>query len=205
MEEHICAVCNLRLPRTGHRDNPTDNAMARLFYGKIPIERCAALSFYEARSQANNPIYKLKYSSHPDIGVALGCIIAKELSSCGFFKDIDMIIPVPLARVRERQRGYNQSMEIAHGLSLVTRLPIERKAVKRLTFAESQTRMGFRERMENVENAFRLADAGRISGKHILIVDDVVTTGATITSCAKQLLKAGDVRISIVSAAFTKN
>lgn len=205
MEEYVCAVCSLRLPGTGHRDNPEDNGMARLFYGKIPVERCAALTFYEARSQANNPIYRLKYSGRPDIGVTLGRLIARELSPCGFFNGIDVIVPVPLAGIRERQRGYNQSREIARGLSAATHLPVERKAVRRLTFLNSQTKIGFRERMENVEDAFELADAGRIRGRHVLIVDDVVTTGATVTSCARQLLKAGDVKISIVSAAFTKS
>ena len=205
MEEDLCAVCNYHLPRTGHYENPTDNEMARLFYGKIPIERCAALVFYESRSQANNLIYKLKYYGSPEVGETLGRLLAEELERCGFFESMDVIVPLPLARVRERQRGYNQSEKIARGIRSMTRLPIERKAVRRLSFSESQTHLEFRERMENVEGAFELVDARSLTGKHVLIVDDVVTTGATVTACARQILRAGDVKISIASVAFTRN
>lgn len=205
VEEHICTVCNLRMPRTGHVDNPADNDMARIFYGKIPVMKCAALIFYEAQSQADNLIYKLKYSNRPEICETLGSIVARELMPCEFFKGVDVVIPIPITRARKRQRGYNQSMEIARGISRVTGLPIEKKTVKRLSFTRSQTKMGFRERMENVENAFKLTGTNRVRGKHVLIVDDVVTTGATITACARQLLKAGDVKISVISIAFTKN
>lgn len=205
MEDDLCASCNARLPRTRHYADPTDNEMARLFYGKIPVERCAALFFYEARSQADNLIYDLKYASRPEIGETLGRLIAHEMSPHGFFDGIDVIIPMPLANVRERQRGYNQSLEIARGLRAVTHIPINCKAVRRLTFGESLTKMDFRERMEAVQGAFKLHDGRIIKDKHVLLVDDVVTTGATTTACARELLKVDGVRISIVSAAFTKN
>ena len=139
------------------------------------------------------------------MGETLGRLLAEELERCGFFENVDVIVPLPLARVRERQRGYNQSEKIARGIRSMTRLPIERKAVRRLSFSESQTHLEFRERMENVEGAFELVDAHRLTGKHVLIVDDVVTTGATVTACARQILRAGDVKISVASVAFTRN
>ena len=139
------------------------------------------------------------------MGETLGRLLAEELERCGFFENVDVIVPLPLARVRERQRGYNQSEKIARGIRFMTRLPIERKAVRRLSFSESQTHLEFRERMENVEGAFELVDARSLTGKHVLIVDDVVTTGATVTACARQILRAGDVKISVASVAFTRN
>lgn len=204
-EEMICGRCNLRLPRTGYSDDFTDNEMARLFYGKVPVERCAALIFYETRSQANNVIYGLKYHGRLEAGKVMGRIVATEFAPKGFFSGIDMMVPVPLSRGREKERGYNQSVEIAKGISGVCHIPVERKAVCRLSYKGSQTRKGFHERVENVDGAFKLVNSDRVAGKHVLIVDDVVTTGATVSACAHALLGAGNVRISIVSFAFAKS
>jgi len=134
----------------------------------------------------------------------MGRMMAREIAAAGFFDGVDAIVPVPLARKRLRQRGYNQSMEIARGVSEITGLPIWNQVVIRTIFTGSQTQKDRWERNENVEKVFELADEAKVSGKHLLLVDDVVTTGATIVACARKLCEAGGVKVSILSLGYAK-
>lgn len=204
-EDVICAKCNFHLPRTDFHRDAYENEMAKIFWGRIPIERAAAFFYYEPHAEVANIIYDLKYRNHPEIGTVIGRMMAKELQLYGFFDGINEIIAVPLAKKRLRQRGYNQSGEIARGVSEVTGLPICKKAVRRSVFEGSQTSKDRWERNENVERVFELIDAETIKGKHLLLIDDVVTTGATIIACVTQLMKAGGVRISVLSLGFAKS
>lgn len=204
-EETICSRCNLHLPRTGFGKTPYDNELARLFWGQIPIERASALFYYESHSETANIIYKLKYKNHPEIGEDMGRLTARELQTTDFFDGIDGILPIPLAKKRQHQRGYNQSMEIAQGVSAITGLPIYNKLVRRNAFEGSQTNKGRWERNENVEKVFELIDGEAVRGKHLLIIDDVVTTGATIIACTKELVKAGNVKVSVLTLGFAKS
>jgi len=194
----------MHLPRTDFHRNALDNPMARLFWGIIPVERVAALFYYEAGSETANILYELKYHNHPEIGVVMGRMIGREFSESGFFDGIDMLVPIPLARSRQRHRGYNQSRSIAEGISQITGQPISNQLVRRTHFVKSQTQMGRRERQENVADVFEVKNLDGIHGRHLLLIDDVVTTGATITACARELLKAGDVTLSILSLGFVK-
>lgn len=203
-EQVICAACNLHLPRTYFCQHPLDNMLARLFWGIIPVERAAALFYYEAGSQTANILYDLKYHDHPEIGNVMGRMIAREFSEAGFFEGIDVIVPVPLSRSRQFWRGYNQSLELARGISNVTGIPVARNAIRRLRFNKTQTHLGHTDRRENVDGVFQLKDATLIEGRHVLLVDDVITTGATMTSCAQELLKANNVRLSLLSLGFVK-
>ena len=204
-EFFLCGSCNLQLPRTNYADNPYENDMARLFWGQLPVERCAALFFYQGGSGPSQILYALKYKNHPEIGEYFGRMMAEEWNDTGFFEGIDLIVPVPLAKERQRQRGYNQSLHIALGIGSVTRLPIVTNAVSREQFVESQTQKDRWQRNENVEGCFRLNDGSALKGRHVLLVDDVVTTGATICSCGREMLKAGDVRFSILTIGFAKS
>ena len=204
-EEIICSKCNFHLPRTGFQQDPYENEMAKLFWHQIPIERATALFYYEAHSETANILYELKYKNRPDIGEVVGRLVAKELQPSGFFDGIDGIVPIPLAKKRQRQRGYNQSQEIACGISEITNLPIYNKAVRRNVFEGSQTNKGRWERNENVEKVFEMTDETAIRGKHLLIIDDVVTTGATVIACAKELCKAGNVKVSVLALGFAKS
>ena len=204
-EEVICSKCNFHLPRTGFHHNAYENEMARLFWAQIPIERAIAFFYYEPHAQTANIIYELKYKNRPEIGTIIGRMLAKEIQHSGFFEGIDGIVPVPLAKKRLHQRGYNQSEEIALGISEITSLPIIKNAVSRTIFEGSQTNKGRWARHENVEKVFELIDSEAVCGKHLLLVDDVVTTGATCIACAKALCQAGNVRISILSLGFAKS
>lgn len=203
-ERCVCVDCMLHLPRTAFHTDDRKNAMARLFWGKLPLERATAYFFYQPGSNVSLMLQRLKYDDRPDIGEELGRRAAQEAGTA-FFDGIDVIVPMPITGKRRRQRGYNQSQEIARGISSVTGIPICTTAVRRTLFRQSQTRLHFAERQLNVENCFRLADAEAIRGRHVLLVDDIVTTGATLTACGRVLTEAGNVRISILTLGFTKS
>ena len=203
-EEVVCSKCYLHLPRTDFDNDLYENVMAKLFWGQIKLEKATALFYYEAHAETAKILYELKYKNHPEIGVVMGRMMAKELMKSGLFDDIDAIVPVPLAKKRERQRGYNQSLELAKGVSEVTGLPIANLVIRRTKFVGSQTQRGRWERNENVAHVFELVDEN-ISGQHLLLIDDVVTTGATVIACAKEMQKASNVKISVLALGFAKS
>lgn len=202
-EVYMCLPCNVRLPRTDHAGNLYENDFAKVFWGRVKrIERAAALMYHQGGSQAAYPIYRLKYRHEPSIGLTLGRMMASELMASGFFEGIDLLVPVPLDPRRQAERGYNQSEMIARGMAEETGLRVETEAVERCQYHGSQTTMGRWERNSNVEHAFALRRGDKIRGSHLLLIDDVVTTGATICACAKVLEQVEGVRISVAALAF---
>lgn len=201
-EELMCAACNMHLPRTFFSAHAYDNPMARLFWGQIPIERAAAWFFFEPHSEVSAMIYRLKYGDHPEYGYLLGQYIAEDFAADGFFEGIDAIVPMPIARKRRRRRGYNQSEYIAKGIAEVTKLPVRTDLVARKDFRGSQTQKNWWERHGNVEDAFSLKNGEWVRGKHLLVVDDILTTGATVLECSRELCRAGNVKISILTIGF---
>ena len=203
-EETLCSKCYLHLPRTDFANDLYENVMAKLFWGQIKLEKATALFYYEPHAETARILYELKYKNHPEIGVVMGRMMAKELMKSGLFEDIDVLVPVPLAKKREHERGYNQSLELAKGVSEVTGLPIANLVIRRTKFVGSQTKRGRWERNENVEHVFELVD-DHISDQHLLLIDDVVTTGATVIACAKEMQKASNVKISVLALGFAKS
>ena len=204
-ERSLCSRCMLHLPRTAFQFTPDDNPMAQLFWKLAPIQRAAALIYYEPRSEVAQIVYDLKYADRPDIGEDMGRLMANEMQAAGYFDDVDVLLPVPLSRKRLRQRGYNQSEELARGISDITRLPIVTKALRRRHFHRSQTQLSRRERQENVADMFELRNATMLEGRHVLLVDDICTTGATLTACAQAIKDVRGIRISILTFGFTKS
>lgn len=205
-EDVICAVCNLHMPRTLFSKNPYENKMAKLFWGQIKIEKAAALFFYEPHSEMSRIILSLKYFNHPETGELMGRMLAEEIRQDGFFDDIDLIIPIPLTKKRQRERGYNQSMEIARGINEITKIKIVGNAVKRKSFKQSQTKMNRWQRLDNVKDVFTIDKEHDLDGKHILLIDDVVTSGSTIISCAQKIsAHYNNIKFSVLSLGFTKN
>ena len=192
----------MHLPRTLFSANAYDNPMARLFWGHLPLVRAAALFYYESHSEVSKLIYKLKYGDHPEYGYLMGQYLAEDFSMNGFFDGIDAIVPVPISRKRKWSRGYNQSEHIAKGIARVTGLPVRTDIVKRKSFQSSQTHLNWWQRHGNVEDAFTLKKAEWAKDKHLLLVDDVLTTGATVISCAKEICRAGNVKISVATIGF---
>jgi ComF family protein len=200
-ENLICTGCYVSIPRTNYHLEP-DNPVEKLFWGRCRIEKAAAFSFYTKGSRIRNMIHKMKYSGVSEIGYELGRIYALSLRSSGFTNDIDTIIPVPLHPAKKRSRGFNQSEYISSGISDVTGLPVNTKTLIRAQTSATQTKRSRYDRWTNVEGIFRIADADAIKNKHILLVDDVITTGSTIESCVNELLKVEDVRVSVIALGY---
>lgn len=203
-ERSLCSVCVLHLYRTTFQFTPEDNEMAQLFWGLLPVERTAALIYYEPRSETAALIYKLKYGHRPDIGEDLGRIMAEEMKPAGFLDGIDVLLPIPLSKKRYWQRGYNQSEMLARGMSEVTGLPVITKAVRRTNFRQSQTSLTRKERQENVEGTFVLRHPELLENKHVLLIDDICTTGATLLACSEAIRSVKGIHISILTLGFTK-
>lgn len=220
-EESICMSCNLHLPRTDTWEAPYENEMAKMFWHQIPIEKACALFEYKGHSFSSNILYQLKYNHHPEIAYNMGQLLAQEGLRVNFFYDIDGIIPIPLAPNRLKERGYNQSEEIAKGIAELTHLPIYTDIVRRNSFTESQTHKNRWQRQMNVSEVFELypesnkrkrrkhqgkSSPTSLEGKHFLIIDDVCTTGATIISCCQTIMKAAKgLKFSVISIGWAKN
>lgn len=197
-EQEICTACYALLPQT-RRKGRKGNGLERIFWRRIDIVRANAFLRYEAGADSRFVVLSLKYFNHPDIGLMFGHIMAQDLQGTDFFDGIDAIVPVPLARKRLKSRGYNQSELLARGVSEVTHIPILYDVVERSVENPTQTHLDAEARKENVRDIFVLKKAEAIRGKHILLIDDVLTTGATLLSLAEEMQKAGDVRFSILA------
>lgn len=176
--------------------------MAQLFWGRCLIEKAAAFSFYTKGSRIRNLIHNLKYRGIWEIGYELGRIYGLSLKSSGFITDIDLIIPVPLHPSKKRIRGFNQSDVISKGIGDTASLPVDTNSLSRTAVSATQTKRSRYERWTNVEGIFSVTDPEQIRGKHILLVDDVITTGSTIESCTNELLKVEGVKVSVIALAF---
>lgn len=203
-EEHICIQCFTGLPFT-HIKGVRGNNVEQLFWGQIPICRANAYMLYQPQSEASHIFFQLKYKNRPHIGITFGEMMAEDLSDTDFFENIDAIIPLPLAKERLRQRGYNQSEQLAIGVQHITHIPIDTHSVQRVISNPTQTRLNAQERAENVKNIFALAPDHNLNGKHILLIDDILTTGSTLLSCAQEIAKANNVKISILVLGLAKH
>lgn len=200
-ENLICTECFVVIPRTNYHYKE-DNPVAQLFWGRCVIEKAAAFSYYNKGSRIGNLIHNLKYKGIREVGHELGRIYGLTLKASGFTKDIDLIIPVPLHPTKERIRGFNQSETISMGIAAATLLPVDVKTLARIMASPTQTKRSRYERWTNVEGIFKVTDSQTIIGKHVLLVDDVITTGSTIESCTNELLKIEGVKVSVVALAF---
>lgn len=203
-ERSICSVCMLHLPRTTWQFTPDDNPMVQLFWHLTPIRQAAALLYYEPHSEMARIIYELKYHDRPDVGEDMGRLMANEMQYGRFFDGVDLLLPVPISRKRRRQRGYNQSEALALGVSQVTGLPVVTHALMRKHFRQSQTHLSAFERQENVADIFQLADDSPLRNRHVLLIDDICTTGATLRACADVLDAVEGIRLSVLTFGFTK-
>lgn len=195
-ETHICTDCLLLLPKTNYHLQP-DNRLEEFFAGRIPFERAAAFAYFLKGGSLQHIIHELKYNQNPEIGRFIGGLCGENIKNSPFAKAIDLLVPVPLHTKRLKQRGYNQSLKICEGISDVTGIPIDAETLIRTVNNPSQTKNARFDRWKNVENIFCVAHPEVFSGKHILLVDDVVTTGSTIESCIKELIKSEGCRVSI--------
>ena len=195
-ERIICLSCNYHLPRTNfHFDQ--NNPVAVIFWGRVRIENATAFYFFNKASKFRHLIHELKYKGRKDIGIELGRIFGYEMIASEVFRCIDLVIPVPLHKKKQRKRGFNQSECIAYGIAEAIKKPLNTSSVIRSVYSSTQTRKTRYDRWLNVKGIFRVTDPQSLTGKHILLVDDVVTTGATIEACATEILNVEGTKVSV--------
>lgn len=202
-EAQLCTQCLYQLPYTDHHLH-SENIAARQFWGRLPCNAVMSLLYFKKGSRTQQIIHCLKYKGRKDLGVTLGNMIASKLLLNPTYSDIDLIIPVPLHPSRERKRGYNQSMSIAEGIAAILHKPINTSCLLRNKRTTTQTKKGRNNRFENMESVFSITKNEWIEGKHILLVDDVMTTGATLEACGIILIKAKISKLSIATIAFAE-
>lgn len=201
-ENVLCLNCYTELPRTRFHAVP-DNDVARIFWGRIPVSNATAFMFFTGNSRYRQVLHELKYHGQQHIGLEMGKVFGLELTGTGF-ANADVIIPVPLHASKQIKRGYNQSELIAKGISAALNIPLEPGLMRRISATPTQTKKTRYERWENVNRRFAVVHQHLLVNKHVLLVDDVITTGATLESCAMQLLQTEGVSVSIAALACVK-
>ena len=203
-EDSVCTTCRFLLPKTGYENNP-DNPLAQMFYGQMPFNAVMAEFFFSKTGKVQHLIHGLKYHHCRENGIFLGQEIGKSLLKAPDYQGIDFIIPIPLHPKKEKLRGYNQSLVIAEGIHEIMNVPIAEKSLVRNVFTDTQTKKSREERYQNVKDIFELKKPEQLQGKHVLLVDDVLTTGATLMSAGKALLHAEGIKISVATVACASN
>ncbi|NOT91500.1 ComF family protein [Ferruginibacter sp.] len=199
-DNQLCLHCINELPHTNfaqHNNNPVE----KIFWGRIPITAAHSEFYFSKESLLQHLIHQLKYKNNTDIGFYMGEMMGKTLLTSGRFNHIDYLVPLPLYPDKERKRGYNQAAIICNGMSEVMNVPVLNGNVIRQRFTETQTRKHRTERWENVEGSFVVKDPIVLKGKSILLVDDVITTGATLEACGTMLLQTDDLKLYIATLA----
>lgn len=202
-ENELCKVCIGSLPITNYHLRPQNNELVIKILGLTKPNLVISFLQFSKKGISQKLLHQLKYRNKPEIGIELGRIYAHILSEYGFGAHWDFIVPVPLHPTKLKRRGYNQSEQFALGLHEVLKVPIS-KGLQRDQFTDTQTQKSRMERLENVANVFSVHSFDEIKGKRILLVDDVMTTGATLTSCANILLESGAITVDLAVIAAGK-
>ena len=199
-EKCICSFCLYHLPKTNFHMG-IENPLTQLFWGRTSILSAASYYYFYKGGKVQHLIHQLKYKGQKDIGLYLGNIYGKELIKSSFFNSADYIVPVPLHYKKQKKRGYNQSEIFAIGISQSMEITLDAKTLVKKTKTESQTKKSRFNRWENVKEVFELRKFNHLINKHVLLVDDVITTGATLESCVNSLSKISGIKISIATLA----
>jgi ComF family protein len=204
-EQLVCMICSAHLSRVRVHIAPQNEPTVRIS-GRFPMVRAASYCYFTAGSLIQHLLHQIKYRNRPDLAQELGTAFGQELVQTGFLDSVDGLVPVPLHFRKAYQRGYNQSEQLAQGIRTASGLPVLGQLLTRTRRTETQTAKTAAERIDNVQGAFRVRNGQQHRGRHLLLIDDVLTTGATLEACAQTLLAAiPDVRISIATAALASS
>lgn len=200
--DFLCMKCIAQLPETGF-ENIDENPIEKIFYGRLNIQNATAAFYFSKQSLIQHLLHQLKYRGNKEAGYFLGKMLGYQLSKSQKFKDIDTIIPLPLNPKKELKRGYNQAAIIAEGVISIFKKSLETKAVIRTVFTETQTHQNRINRWKNMDGVFAVINPKAIEAKHVLLIDDIITTGATLDACGNTILKSGCKSLSIATIAYT--
>lgn len=203
-EEYLCTACIFKLPKTNFHNIP-DNPLAKVFWGRVDVNAVAAYCHYQKGNIVQDIVHEIKYKGKKELGVSIGKLYGNELKSAKEFSSADYIVYIPLHPKKLKKRGYNQSACFAQGLSETLGIPVLHDAMIRVKNTETQTRKSRYERWENVEGIFKVEKTEELKGKHVLLVDDIITTGATIEACVLELNKVpvSNVNVAAIGCADT--
>ncbi len=201
-EKHVCLACITQFPRTYFERIPM-NTVEQVFRGRLLLEAATALWYFYPESKTQTLMHALKYHDSIDAGLYMGKLLGQSILEAERFPKPDLLIPVPLHSKKLRKRGYNQAEIIAKGIEKVLHIPVNTTALQRVAFNESQTKKGRFARWQNVETIFKAIKPSEVEDKCVLLVDDVVTTGATLEACGKQLQESGVSSLCIATVAYT--
>lgn len=194
----LCAKCFVNLPTTLYAQYP-NNPIEKIFTGRIKLEAAYAEFYFSKESLIQHLVHQLKYKGNKDIGIYLGEMMGRSVQKSGRYKNIDVLIPMPLYPDKERKRGYNQAAVICEGMSKTMNVPVYYNVLLRRRPTETQTKKHRTQRWQNVEDSFIVNDEHTIAGKHVLLVDDVITTGATLEASGALLLQTKGLQLSIAT------
>lgn len=197
-DECICLECIYSLPKTNNYLKPNNDAEI-MMAGRFPFERIATYCKFTKGGLVQPLIHCLKYKNNKEIGIKLGRLFGKDIAASSFINKVDYIVPVPLHKKKLKTRGFNQAEVIAQGISELTEIPLSTNNLIRQIHNPSQTKLSKSQRWDNVEGIFKLVKPNQYKNKHILLIDDIITTGSTIEACANALLEAKGVKISIAT------
>lgn len=200
-ERHLCFSCRIGLPYTNFeliKENPVE----KIFYGRVHLEFATAMLYFSKKEKVQNIMHNIKYNENIELANYIGRLIAERLHNIPALEDVSVLMPVPLHHHKLNLRGYNQSEKIAQGINKILQKEISVKNLIRTENTDTQTKKNRTERWENVKNAFEIKKPELLQNKHILLIDDVITTGATLEACAQTLLETIDCKVSVATVAF---
>jgi ComF family protein len=201
--EHLCLACRHKLPRMPQFDQ-TENLASKVFWSRVPFQRVSAYLLFQKKGSVQAILHQLKYKGKKEIGLTMGGLMAQELMQTNFFEGIDYLVPVPIHPMKQKKRGYNQSLFLAKGVEAVAGIELRPEVIKKELNTASQTRKGRFKRWENVSASFALQETKPFENKHLLLIDDVLTTGSTAEACAQELLKIEGLKVSFLSLAISQ-
>ena len=200
-EKCLCTYCRFHLPKTNfHLEK--ENPLVKHFWGKVNVEAAAAYYYFSKGEKVQHLIHRLKYDGHKEVGYFVGEVYGMELKYADFFSASEIVVPVPLHADKLRKRGFNQSDFFGQGLSKALDIPFAGDALKRNLATETQTRKHRYERFENVDKVFEINKPHLLEGRNVLLVDDVITTGSTLTACAEAILALPETTVNIAAMAY---
>ncbi len=203
-EEILCTTCLYKLPRTNFQDEER-NPVMEIFNGRLPLISATSFLFFSKGGGTQQLIHQLKYKGNREIGIHLGKMFGSQLNNSPLFQSVEAIVPVPLHPIKEHKRGYNQSQLIGEGMASRMEARDISDVLFRKIHTSSQTKKSRYERWKNVKDIFEIRNTRLLEGKHVLLVDDVITTGATLEACGSKLLEIPGLRLSIASLAYAQD
>jgi len=198
----LCAHCFTSLPETNFHFHPA-NPVERIFWGRLPVACATSLYYFTKESLVQRLMHQFKYRSNKELGYFLGTLMGHSLSASNRFGHVDALVPLPLFPAKEKKRGYNQATVLCEGIAEVMGKPVLNDVVARAVATDTQTKKGRVERWHNINGSFALTRPAAVTGKHLLLVDDVITTGASLEACGRELARVQNTELSIATLCFS--